>query len=279
MHRTIVGRSVLISMLSLYVAACSSPEPLAASETLDEPRSLSETTDLCDSLRFCMETFYDSFGDCLSEKLAQGYDIDSLCTNELPILATATAQGRVEAVRLLLAAGADVNKSGRASRRPVHSVFQSGEVATQQIILDLFLDHGAEINPVDDGGHTLLSLAAQNDETEFVQLLLDYGAKIVTPKFSDIFFASPDSALQIARADAFMDINTLVRVKDWERGAICILCFESADVAYPLCDKHTSDWKIWTDGRIEHLQGVADLYLNMVTQNEGVVYHVRAEWH
>lgn len=79
-------------------------------------------------------------------------------------------------VELLLARGADVNLASQNAQRvmPLHS-----SVALQSIaITKTLLDHGADVNAVQEEGYTPLHEAARNGQLDMVKLLLNYGANI-----------------------------------------------------------------------------------------------------
>jgi ankyrin repeat protein len=86
--------------------------------------------------------------------------------------------GRVEAVELLVARGADVNAPARnATRvRPLHSaVAHRGPEAALQIA-GILLAAGASANVAQQGGWTPLHQAAAHGQTALVELLLEHGA-------------------------------------------------------------------------------------------------------
>jgi ankyrin repeat protein len=79
-----------------------------------------------------------------------------------------------EAVRLLLANGADVNVASRNTQRvaPLHSAVAGGNV---EIVRDL-LAHGADVHARQDFGFTALHGAAAEGSEEMIRLLLARGA-------------------------------------------------------------------------------------------------------
>jgi len=79
-----------------------------------------------------------------------------------------------ELVSLLLDAGAEVNSASRNSQRvmPLHSSVASHSLDITRVLLE----HGADVNAVQQGGYTPLLEAAHAGELEILELLLQYGA-------------------------------------------------------------------------------------------------------
>jgi ankyrin repeat protein len=89
-------------------------------------------------------------------------------------LALAAYFGNRAAARLLLASGADVNAVARnaMANQPLHAA-----VAGQRHdLVELLVDHGADVNARDGDGWTPLNLAAHEGVAETVALLLARGA-------------------------------------------------------------------------------------------------------
>jgi ankyrin repeat protein len=85
--------------------------------------------------------------------------------------------GHPEAVKFLLARGADVNATSKnaSALRPIHSaVAHRGDAALA--IAKMLIAAGAEINVAQQGGWTPLHAAAFHGHTEMVKLLLAHGA-------------------------------------------------------------------------------------------------------
>lgn len=78
-----------------------------------------------------------------------------------------------ETVQVLIDAGADPNLLSRGSR-PLHEAVGGdwGSPASVRVLLR----HGADVNALDECGHTALMIAAQQGELECVRLLLEAGA-------------------------------------------------------------------------------------------------------
>ena len=87
----------------------------------------------------------------------------------------ASARGHDEAVRMLLAAGADIGRAHRRSQAlPVHMAGHSGSVATAKVLLDHRPEH---LNAVWDlNGHTILLQAVFYDHQDLADFLVKRGA-------------------------------------------------------------------------------------------------------
>ena len=86
-------------------------------------------------------------------------------------LYTAVADGKLEAARLLLDAGADPNRSSYTPY--LHMAIHAGNLA----MIKLLLKAGADPNVKDRDGQTALALALREESTDAVALLRARGAK------------------------------------------------------------------------------------------------------
>jgi uncharacterized protein len=89
--------------------------------------------------------------------------------------------GNVEAARLLLERGADVNALSRNDRiqtAAIHAAAasQAKDEATRYELVKLALDHGADPNLPQGGGFRAIDAARQNGDKRIEQLLLERGA-------------------------------------------------------------------------------------------------------
>jgi ankyrin repeat protein len=107
-----------------------------------------------------------------------GLDIDHL-TGEQDLeypgstaLMLAAAGGHVEAVKLLLGRGADVNKADNDGFTPFWEASGGGHVE----VLKILLDCGVDVNEVNNDGETPLHAAAEKGAVAAIKLLLGRGA-------------------------------------------------------------------------------------------------------
>jgi hypothetical protein len=107
--------------------------------------------------------------------LSQGAEVNVIDKDvDTSPLAEAVSQGNLEMVRALLAAGADVNKKNRSGHTPLMNL---DEDATPEIVLAL-VSAGAKVNAKDEEGMTALMNATSADNAAVVQALIDSGAKV-----------------------------------------------------------------------------------------------------
>ena len=108
---------------------------------------------------------------------------------ELTALIYAARSGAIEAARVLLEAGADVNQTSRYGWSPLLAATQNRNYQMGKFLIE----HGADVNIVNKGGWSPLYLATDNrnleggdypvrepdmDHLEFIKLLLDKGANV-----------------------------------------------------------------------------------------------------
>jgi len=100
--------------------------------------------------------------------------VDAFAADGFFPLGLAAFFGHEEAVRLLLARGANPNLAARNAMKvaAIHAASASGSLG---IALSL-IEAGAEVNAVQQAGFTPLHAAAMTGQTELVKLLLDRGA-------------------------------------------------------------------------------------------------------
>jgi ankyrin repeat protein len=93
-------------------------------------------------------------------------------------LGLASFFGHLEAVRLLLARGAEPNSASRNEMKvmPLHSAAATGDPEARYEIAKLLLEHGADSNARQQDDYTPLMAADQHGDERLRRLLVDYGA-------------------------------------------------------------------------------------------------------
>jgi len=93
---------------------------------------------------------------------------------ESTALIDAAADGNIEVVKQLLAAGANVNAKNKWGGTPLHWAARGGH----KEIVELLIAKGANVNAKNDEDGTPLHLAADRGHTEVVELLITKGADV-----------------------------------------------------------------------------------------------------
>lgn len=113
--------------------------------------------------------------------------------------------GQLEAVQLLLEAGAEPNKTAANAMQvaPLHSAAANGDLA----LVTTLLQHGANPDAAQQGGWTALHSAAKHGNLPLVEALLQHGA--------DPSLAAEDgsTALSFAREEGHKEIVALLQAK------------------------------------------------------------------
>ena len=125
--------------------------------------------------------------------LGKGAKVDALNATKITPLALAAMNGRAETVAALLKAGAGLETKDDYGRTPlVLCARERGQAATGRVLIEA----GADINAVDRFGDSTLSLAAWRGKVDFVDLLLDKGAKLPTGRLAyQVLFLSASQGL------------------------------------------------------------------------------------
>jgi ankyrin repeat protein len=98
-------------------------------------------------------------------------------------LMKATEEGDQEAVKSLIAKGADVNEADKNGRTPLLKAVVRGHFEVVQILLK----EGADINHTDNLGNTALHLSIMFDEDQIALLLVENGADLsIQTKYGDV---------------------------------------------------------------------------------------------
>ena len=102
-----------------------------------------------------------------------------LVTLRLPSLGLAASSGEVESVRLLLSRGADARAGGSHGWTPL--MMAAASARPNPAVVELLLEHGADLHARDYVGRTALDWALMQGETPVVRQLRQAGAKALAP--------------------------------------------------------------------------------------------------
>jgi ankyrin repeat protein len=102
-----------------------------------------------------------------------------IVTLTLPTLGLASSSGQTEAVRLLLARGANPRANGTHGWTPL--MMAAAASRPNPAVVDLLIEKGVDINASDDAGRTALDWALMQGETPVSERLLKAGAKALAP--------------------------------------------------------------------------------------------------
>jgi ankyrin repeat protein len=124
-----------------------------------------------------------AFGD--RERLAALLDADGGLANAVspdgfPIVTLAAYFGRLDALALLLARGADPDAAAANPMRvaAVHAATAHRDGVVALAMMQLLLERGARVNVAQQGGWTPLHQAAKHGPAELVELLLEHDADV-----------------------------------------------------------------------------------------------------
>ncbi|XP_064630668.1 serine/threonine-protein phosphatase 6 regulatory ankyrin repeat subunit A-like isoform X2 [Lineus longissimus] len=100
----------------------------------------------------------------------------------------AALHGRTEMIRTLLDAGADINLANFDGLTPLNICVTDFIVHNKECAVKLLLDSGADIRSCDRKGHTALHVAAHGKSSKMVELLLSVGSN---PNWTDHMGRTP----------------------------------------------------------------------------------------
>ncbi len=106
--------------------------------------------------------------------IAAGADVNKANKYGNTPLYRAAWNGHTECAKLLIAAGADVNKADKFGETPLYCAADKGRTECVKLLIAA----GADVNMADEDGLTPLHLAAYNGHTECVKLLIDARADV-----------------------------------------------------------------------------------------------------
>ncbi len=111
--------------------------------------------------------------DIVRQLVKAGAKLELADTNGLTALGVAAQNGKAKALKALVGAGADVNRSiGKAGYTPL----MLASIASSEDIASFLIAHGADVNAKNAGGVTALMVVAANNTARIGSLLLKSGA-------------------------------------------------------------------------------------------------------
>ncbi len=119
--------------------------------------------------------FAAAYGSLEAMKLLIASGADAKAESEAGVTALHWCTGDAKKVRLLLDQGAEVNKASALGRTPL--LVAAGTYGSLETV-KLLLQKGAEVNAMDSGGFTPLNVAARMDNAAVAKLLIEKGASL-----------------------------------------------------------------------------------------------------
>ena len=112
----------------------------------------------------------------LWELIAQGADVNESYGDGTTALHSAAMEGHVEAVRLLITAGANIEAGTRLGHyTPLHLASRNGHA----VVVEALLEAGSDVHArSSNGGVTALHLAAEYGDPETIRVLVKHGEDV-----------------------------------------------------------------------------------------------------
>jgi hypothetical protein len=114
--------------------------------------------------------------ECLKLLLAAGGDVNKCRDNGISPISCAVFGGHTECLKLLLAAGGDVNKCNNDGCSPIYVAAMKGRVEC----LKLLLAAGGDVNKCRDTGESPIYAADLSGHADCIKLLMDAGGNVGT---------------------------------------------------------------------------------------------------
>lgn len=110
--------------------------------------------------------------DAVRVLIAAGADVNAAAKNPLKVQAlhAAVAGRKLEIVKAVLAAGGDPNAQQQAGFRPIHEAGARGD----RVLAELLIAHGADPSLPNDAGVTAIDLAREKGHAEFADWLANH---------------------------------------------------------------------------------------------------------
>ena len=138
--------------------------------------------------------------------LERGEDVDSMNGNHSTMLHVAVQRASLEIVHLLLGYGVNVNARDENGQTPLHGAMDNikDDMEDHFFATLLLLDHGADVDALNNFYSTPLSLAAHSGSIKATRLLLEYGASV---HLQDIEGRTP---LEVALMESHEEVTQLL---------------------------------------------------------------------
>ena len=122
----------------------------------------------------------DDYIDIIRLFLERGVDADSMSSSQSTMLHVAVQRASLEFVRLLLDCDANINARDENGQTPLHGVMDNikDDMEDHFLAMLLLLDHGADVDALDNFYSTPLSMASYFGSIKATRLLLEYGASV-----------------------------------------------------------------------------------------------------
>lgn len=146
-----------------------------------------------------------------------------------------TSEVDIDAVKLLINAGADVNKANIDGQTPLYIVSRDGHYD----IAKLLIDAGADVHNADQDGTTPLCVALAMEYPTIVQLLIDSGADVNQANVdgdTPLHFASKGNDIEGVKLLIKAGADMTKKNKDGETPLCIALAMEDNDIVQLLVD-------------------------------------------
>ena len=153
--------------------------------------------------------------------LDKGVDINRADKYGATPLLAACSKGHVDAVRLLLDEGAEVDRSTEGGQTPLFIACYNGHVDAARLVLD----KGAEVDRANEGGVTPLWIACSEGHVNAARLLLKRGAEV------DRAIMDGMTPLWIACQEGYVDVARLLLEEGADAGRMAKKGTTSLDIA------------------------------------------------
>jgi len=162
---------------------------------------------------------------CVGHLMSMGNDPNaSYNDNESTMLHYASLNGRPQIVRLLLQAGADVNRANKRSRTALHEAATTGHSEVVKILLK----HKADVMAKNKYGRTTLHVATKYDNHDVINLLVEHRKQQLVKSLSRVTSTYPPGC-QLVKNLVFLVVDFTCGVADQQDVCFCAQDLEDND--------------------------------------------------